>query len=242
MSPRPRIVPSMAFVFGTALAVLQPATAAAQQPNVDFSVSGTSTVRSWTCTAKGVLKVTPGTGAPPLPGMAGGVQDATLTVPVKDFKCPNDEMTQHLMEAMKPEQHAEITYRLERYVVNGGQAEATGAVTINGVTAPLSLPLTVVSSRRRTAGGGEHPHRHDEVQRRSAGRHDGDAEGGAADPHRIQGRRRPVTVPDATASPAAASPSRRASAGVPGAVPLVRRHRPESRAALLRKCCGGAPS
>ena len=149
MSPRPRIVPSKAFVFGAALAVLQPVAAAAQQPNVDFSVSGTSTVRSWTCTAKGVLKVTPGTGAPPLPGMAGGVQAATLTVPVKDFKCPNDEMTQHLMEAMKPEQHAEITYRLERYVVNGGQAEATGAVTINGVTAPLSLPLTVASS-----GGG----------------------------------------------------------------------------------------
>ena len=146
MAPRPRFVPLTAIVFCAAVAVLRPAPAAAQQPNVDFSVSGTSTVRSWTCTVKGVLKVTPGTGAPPLPGMAGGVQAAVLTVPVKDFKCPNDEMTQHLMEAMKPEQHAEITYRLERYVVNGGQAEATGAVTINGVTAPLSLPLTVVSS------------------------------------------------------------------------------------------------
>ena len=62
--------------------------------------------------------------------MAGGVQAATLTVPVKAFKCPNDEMTQHLLEAMKPEQHSEITYRLERYVVNGKQAEATGAITI----------------------------------------------------------------------------------------------------------------
>jgi polyisoprenoid-binding protein YceI len=149
MAPRPRFVPSTAMVFCAALAVLQPAAAAAQQPNVDFSVSGTSTIRSWTCTVKGVLKVTSGTGAPPLPGMAGGVQAATLTVPVKDFKCPNDEMTQHLMDAMKPDQHAEITYRLERYVVNGGQAEATGTITINGVTAPLNLPLTVAAS-----GGG----------------------------------------------------------------------------------------
>jgi polyisoprenoid-binding protein YceI len=144
-----RIVPSIAIVFCAGLVVLQPTTAAAQPPNVDFSVSGTSTVRSWTCTVKGVLKVTPGTGAPSLPGMASGVQAATLTVPVKAFKCPNDEMTQHLMEAMKPEQHAEITYRLERYAVTGGQAEATGSITINGVTAPLNLPLTVEAS-----GGG----------------------------------------------------------------------------------------
>jgi polyisoprenoid-binding protein YceI len=149
MSPRIRIAPAVAIVFCAGLGVLLPTGAAAQQPNVDFSVSGTSTVRSWTCTVKGVLKVTPGTGAPSLPGMASGVQAATLTVPVKDFKCPNDEMTQHLMETMKPEQHAEITYRLERYVVNGGQAEATGSITINGVTAPLTLPLTVEASGGR---------------------------------------------------------------------------------------------
>jgi polyisoprenoid-binding protein YceI len=143
MSSRRRIVPSIATVFCAALGALQPAPAAAQPPTVDFSVSGTSTIRSWTCTVKGVVKVTPGTGAPALPGMASGVQTATLTVPVKDFKCPNDEMTQHLMDAMKPEQHAEITYRLEKYAVNGAQAEVTGSLTINGVTAPLTLPLTV---------------------------------------------------------------------------------------------------
>ena len=149
MSRRTRIVPSLAVVFCAGLVVLQPNTAAAQQPNVDFSVSGTSTVRSWTCNVKGVLKVTPGTNAPPLPGLAGGAQTATLTVPVKTFKCPNDEMTQHLMDAMKPEQYAEITFRLERYVVTGGRAEATGSVTIHGVTAPLTLPLTFEAS----AGG-----------------------------------------------------------------------------------------
>ena len=149
MSPRMRIVPAAAIVFCAGLGVLLPTMAAGQQPNVDFSVSGPSTVRSWTCTVKGVLKVTPGTGAPALPGMASGVQTATVTVPVKDFKCPNDEMTQHLMETMKPEQHAEITFRMERYVVNGGQAEATGAVTINGVTAPLNLPLTIDASGGR---------------------------------------------------------------------------------------------
>jgi hypothetical protein len=146
MSPRTRIVPGMAIVVCAGLAVLQAQPGAPPQPNVDFSVSGTSTVRSWTCTVKGVLKVTPGAGSPPVPGLTGGVQAATLTVPVRAFKCPNDEMTQHLLEAMKPEQHSEITYRMERYVVSGRQGEATGAVTINGVTAPLSVPLTLEES------------------------------------------------------------------------------------------------
>jgi hypothetical protein len=105
MSPRTRIVPGIAVVFSAGLGVLQAQPAAPQQPNVDFSVSGTSTVRSWTCNVKGVLKVAPGTGSPPVPGLT---QTATLTVPVKAFKCPNDEMTQHLLEAMKPRRQGRL--------------------------------------------------------------------------------------------------------------------------------------
>ncbi|HKY21112.1 MAG TPA: YceI family protein [Vicinamibacterales bacterium] len=137
---------SQAIVFCVGLTVALPLPALAQQPNVDFSVSGTSTVRSWTCTVKGALTVTPGTAAPALPGLAGGVQTATLTVPVKAFTCPNEEMTQHLLETMKPQQFPEITYRLEKYVVKGGQAEATGSLTIHGVTAPVTFPVTFAAS------------------------------------------------------------------------------------------------
>ena len=143
-----RIVPSFA-VLCAGLVVASADRAAAQQPNVDFAVSGTSTVRSWSCNVKGVLKVTPATNAPAVAGFAGGVQAATVTVPVKAFKCPNDEMTQHLMDAMKPDQNAEITYRMEKYVVNGNRAEAPGTLTINGVTEPVTVPLTLEPS----AGG-----------------------------------------------------------------------------------------
>ena len=58
---------------------------------------------------KGVLTVTPGTGAPPAPGFPAGVRTATLTVPVKSFTCPNDEMTQHLFNAMQPDKFPEIS-------------------------------------------------------------------------------------------------------------------------------------
>ncbi|MEW6322779.1 MAG: YceI family protein [Acidobacteriota bacterium] len=123
---------------------------AAQPSTIDFSVSGTSTVRSWTCTAKGVIAVTPSTGgAPPLPGFPSGVQAATLTVPLETFACPNDEMTQHLNEAMKAEQFPEIVYRLERYEVAAGRAQVTGTMTITGVSKPVSVPVTF----KESAGG-----------------------------------------------------------------------------------------
>ena len=146
MSSRAGTIPGLATIFCTGLVVLQAHSAAAQQPNVDFNVSGTSTVRSWTCTVRGVLTVAPGTGSPPAPGFPGGVQTATLTVPVKAFRCPEQEMTQHLFDAMKPDKFPEIVYRMEKYEVTGAQAQATGTITIAGVTAPMSLPIALKAS------------------------------------------------------------------------------------------------
>lgn len=119
---------------------------AAQQPNFDFSVTGTSTVRGWTCTAKGVVAVTPGAGAQPVPGFASGVQSATVTVPVKSFVCPNEEMTQHLLETMKADKFAEIVYRLEKYEIAGTQTQAIGTMTITGVSQPVRFPVVLKAS------------------------------------------------------------------------------------------------
>jgi len=129
------------------LVLLLPYWAFAQQPNADFNVSGTSTVRGWTCSAKGVIAVTAGTGSSqPVPGFAIGVQTATVTVQVKAFVCPNEEMTQHLLETMKPDKFPEIVYRLERYEATGAQTQATGSMTIAGVTQPMSFPVTLKAS------------------------------------------------------------------------------------------------
>lgn len=119
--------------------------AIAQQPNVEFTVSGTSTVRGWTCSVSGRAAVTPGTGKP-APGFANGVQTVTMTVPVKGFKCPNDEMTQHLFDAMKPDKFPEIIYRLEKYEVAGRQAQTTGTLTILGSTQPVTMPIALAET------------------------------------------------------------------------------------------------
>ena len=115
---RPRVI-----VVALTGLLLQVAAASAQS-TVEFTVSGSSTVRNWTCSAQGVVAVTPGTAAIPAPGFATGVQAATVTVPLKAFKCPNDEMTQHLNEAMHADKFPEIVYRLEKYAVVGTQAQA----------------------------------------------------------------------------------------------------------------------
>lgn len=122
------------------------AVAAAQQPNLDFTITGTSTIRGWTCTAKGTMTVTPGTGGPAVPGFSNGVQSATVTVPVKAFTCPNPEMTEHLMQAMKPEQFPEIVYKVEKYDVTGDRAQASGTMTIQAKSQPLTVPVTMKPS------------------------------------------------------------------------------------------------
>lgn len=135
-----------AIVVGLAAVLMQAAAASAQSSNVEFTVSGSSTVRNWTCSAQGVIAVTPGTSAIPAPGFASGVQAATVTVPLKAFKCPNDEMTQHLNEAMKSAEFPEVVYRLEKYDIAGTQAQATGTMTITGVSKPVSVPVTLTAS------------------------------------------------------------------------------------------------
>ena len=138
---------SLRFVTAVAvgLALLAGSPAAAQQSAVEFTVSGTSTVRGWTCSVRGTAQVTPGSSTP-APGFAAGVQSATLTVPVADFECPDEQMTEHLLEAMKPAEFAAITFRLESYEASSEGAEASGALTIQDVTKPVSFPISLTPS------------------------------------------------------------------------------------------------
>jgi YceI-like domain len=142
------MAPAARLAVGLCAATLSPwlsLPAAAQQPNIDFTVTGTSTVRGWTCSAKGVVAVTPGKG-PAVPGFATGVETATVTVPLKAFTCPNEEMTTHLLEAMKADKFPEIVYRLEKYEVTPAGPQASGSMTITGVTQPVSFPVALKPS------------------------------------------------------------------------------------------------
>ena len=128
-----------------ALALLPAAPAAAQSSGVEFAVSGTSTIRGWTCSVSGSAEVTPGASAP-VPGFDTGIQTATLTVPVNGFDCPEEEMREHLLEALRADEFDEITFRLESYEVSGRQAQATGSLTILDATEPVTFPISLSPS------------------------------------------------------------------------------------------------
>ena len=138
----PAFPTALAVTFGLALLAGSPAAA---QSTVEFTVSGTSTIRGWTCTVSGSAEVAPGS-SPPVSGFAEGVQTAALTVPVAEFECPDETMTEHLLEAMKPAEFPEITFRLEGYEASGGGALASGDLTIHAVTSPVSFPISLSPS------------------------------------------------------------------------------------------------
>lgn len=144
MLARARFLSPSAAMFAAVCLVLPTQPAAAQSFTAEFTVSGNSTIRSWSCTASGVVELTPGSeSSAPGPGFPNGIQSATVTVPVKSFECPHDEMNEHLLEALKAEEYSEIVYRLESYTVADNQVQATGTMTITGVTESIMFPLTL---------------------------------------------------------------------------------------------------
>ena len=147
--------------FGVAVAVCglimaMQGVAAAQSSSAQFEISGTSTVRGWTCPAEGMLELTPGGAAEPVPGFPNGVETVALTVQVEAITCPEEQMTDHLREAMQMEDYPEIVYRLEEYTFRTDDtAEATGTMTILGTTNPVTFDIQLVQSAEGMRGVGE---------------------------------------------------------------------------------------
>lgn len=82
---------------------------------------------------------------------------ATLTVRLTDFQCPEDEMRQHLLEAMRATEYPTITFRLDSYQPSGQGVTATGSLTIKAATNPVSIPLTLTPSGSGVQVAGELP-------------------------------------------------------------------------------------
>ena len=142
-----------------ALAVLVVATlswtpAEAQSARARFEVSGTSTVRGWMCPVEGAVEMTPGQSSDPLPGFPNGLQSVTVTVQVQEFECPEEQMNEHLQEAMESPEHPQIVFELREYGLAGSAAEASGSITIHGVTRPITLEIQLIESADGVRGVG----------------------------------------------------------------------------------------
>jgi hypothetical protein len=138
-------------VWGTAVcAVLVAQAPLAGQSSATVTISGTSTVRNWSCPAEAPVKVTPGKSGDAVPGFPSGVQALSFAVPVKDIECDNDLMNGHLRTALKEKTYKQIAYQMKQYtIVSGGLAKVSGQLTIAGVTRPVTFDVKLTPS-----GGG----------------------------------------------------------------------------------------
>jgi hypothetical protein len=143
-------------VLFVALAALSGQAPLVGQSTATVTISGTSTVRNWSCPVEAAVKVTPGKPGEAAPGFPAGVQAVAFTVPVKAIECDNDTMNGHLREALKEKTYPQIAYRMKQYTMAGsGAAKVTGSLTIAGVTRPVSFDVKLTPSANGVRSQGE---------------------------------------------------------------------------------------
>jgi polyisoprenoid-binding protein YceI len=110
---------------------------------------GTSTLRSWTCTADKIeSKIDAETGV--ADAVLGGRKVAgTLEVefPVAKLECKNGTMNEHMLKALVATKYPDITFDLSGYDLTKGTAPGAtvqGSLTMNGQTHPITVPVQFV--------------------------------------------------------------------------------------------------
>lgn len=117
------------------------------QPGGELAIDGTSTVRDFTCEAKGVeARFTPGEagGALTLEQLAGALREVRLEIPTGKLDCANGTMNEHMHSALLMSQHPTIRFRMSDYEAGDakdGQVplRIRGELSMAGVTRPIAL-------------------------------------------------------------------------------------------------------
>jgi polyisoprenoid-binding protein YceI len=99
-------------------------------------LEGTSTVRSYKCTAS---KVDVAVSAEPDDAPGEMVKSASLTVPVASLECGNRTMNEHMRKALKSTDNPQITWKMTSYEVQGTDVVVKGNLTIAGKENAIEL-------------------------------------------------------------------------------------------------------
>ena len=137
------------FVVAPAAVAITPATLELDlQPSSRLWISGTSTVRSFECTATAFeVKVDAAPNA--VPAVIAGekaVRTVEVQIPTERLDCKNGTMNEHMLKALKAKANPTIDFRLESYDLakSGDVVRVTldGTLTIGGVEKPINLIAT----------------------------------------------------------------------------------------------------
>lgn len=124
------------------------------QPQSRLWIEGTSTTKSFSCTA-GTLDVNveaagPGAASAVARGEK-AVTTVTLAVPSARLDCNNGTMNNHMYKALKIEQHPTIQFALASYELSGDDqgmlATMKGSLTLGGVTKSIEMKARTVEDQ-----------------------------------------------------------------------------------------------
>ena len=115
------------------------------QPESRLWIDGSSTVRSFTCSAKEVQATIPAEADAVNALLAGekAVESALVRIPAARLDCGNGTMNEHMLKALKADQNPTIEFKVASYEmsrVDGAlKGTLTGTLTIGGTTRPVAV-------------------------------------------------------------------------------------------------------
>jgi polyisoprenoid-binding protein YceI len=117
-----------------------------------ITISGSSTVRGWSCRTTEVAvaaAMAPEYTEQILTG-ENPVLELTATIAVSKIGCGNGTMEGHLRKALKANENPDITFRLKDYAISPRDSQsvsvvATGDLTIAGTTQSVEVPVSVTA-------------------------------------------------------------------------------------------------
>ena len=131
-----------------AIALTPGVTALDVQPGSRLWINGTSTVRSFECTAKSFeteIQSAPGAVA----ALASGekvVTSVQVTVPAALLDCKNGTMNEHMLKALKTKTNPDIVFRVASYDLarenDALRITLAGQLTLGGVEKPVTIVTT----------------------------------------------------------------------------------------------------
>ena len=116
------------------------------QPQSTLTVSGTSTVRSFSCVATTFTTSVATSGTDAIAGVLAGekaVTGAEFSVTAAALDCKNGTMNNHMRKALKAAEHPTIAFRLTGYesakAADGARGSVTGVLSLGGVQKPITM-------------------------------------------------------------------------------------------------------
>ena len=118
------------------------------QPGSEISFTGTSSLHGFSCKTTqfdALLSVDPEY-ATDLAALARPIGAVNVTIPVRSLSCGNKGLESNMLKALKANEHATITFRLDNYEIDaasrteaGFTAQTVGALKIAGRERPIQL-------------------------------------------------------------------------------------------------------